>query len=545
MAIVRGDEIRTQMMEGVNLLADAVKVTLGPKGRNVALPQKASLYGADYTDAAAPDAPVLVTNDGVTIAKSITLPDAAQNMGAQLCKEAAIVANDEAGDGTTTAIVLTQALLQDAFRNVAAGADPLAIRRGVQAAGETLVEALRAAAVPVETREDLSRVATVSCQDATLGALVGEAMDRVGREGVVNVDDSRRLETTLTVDEGIVFDRGLISPYLATDTTHMSCELENPYILITDKKFENAQDLIPALILAAEDERDCLVICDGLENTALALVLRNRREGNLKVACVLGPGYGEGRRWRMDDLAVQTGATYISEEMGLSVRDVTREMLGQADRARITMKRTVIEGGKGDSAAVADREAQLRHYAENTEYEFNRKRHQERLAAFVSGIATIAVGGVTEAEQWERKMRVEDAVAATRAAHEEGMVAGGGMALLNASSALEELAKKREGDERLGVQITARACTAPAAQIAENAGKKGAVVLARLAELPDGIGYDAVLDRYVDMFEVGIVDPLSVVRTAVEAAFSVASTALLTEAGVMKPEAKKGTSNED
>ena len=544
MTIAPGNEIRARMIEGVNLLADAVKVTLGPKGRNVALPQKANTYGADYSDTAAPDAPVLVTNDGVTIAKSITLPDAAQNMGAQLCKEAAIVANDKAGDGTTTAIVLTQALLHDAFRNVAAGADPLAIRRGMQAACDALVAALRAAAVPVKTREDLSRVATVSCQDEALGALVGEALDRVGREGVVNVDDSRRLETTLTIDEGIVFDRGLVSPHLATDAAHMAAELENPYVLITDKKFDNAQDLIPALILAAEDGRDCLVICDGLEGSALALVLRNKREGAMNVACVLGPGYGEGRRWHMDDLAVRTGASFISEEMGLSVREVTREMLGQADRAKITMKRTVIEGGKGDPVSVENREKELRNYAENTEYEFNRKRHQERLAAFVSGIATIAVGGATETEQWERKMRVEDAVAATRAAYEEGVVAGGGMALLNASAALEELAASLEGDVRLGVQIAARACTAPTARIAENAGKPGSVVLAHLADRADGFGYDAAHDRYVDMLGAGIVDPLSVVRTAVEAAFSVAGTALLTEAGVLKPKAEKESSDE-
>ncbi len=545
MAIAYGDDVRAQMMEGVNLLADAVKVTLGPKGRNVAMPQKANLYGADYSDAASPDAPVLITNDGVTIAKSIILPDSLQNMGAQLCKEAAIVANDEAGDGTTTAIVLTQALLREAFRNVAAGADPLAIRRGIQSAAEVLVSALRKIAVPVETREDLTRVATVSCQDETLGALVGEAMDRVGLEGVINVDDSRRLETTLSVDEGIVFDRGLISPHMTTDAARSMAELDNPYILITDKKFDNAQDLIPALILAAEDGRDCLIVCDGVEGSALALVLRNKLEGDMKVACVLAPGYGEGRRWRMDDLAVQTGGVYVSSEMGLSIREVTREMLGQADRVRVTMKRTVIEGGKGDPDAIADRESQLRHYAENTEYEFNRKRHQERLAAFVSGVATIAVGGATEAEQWERKMRVEDAVSATRAAFEEGMVAGGGMALLEASEAIERLAESLSGDERLGALIACNACAAPAAQIAENAGTGGAVVLSRLADLPAGTGYDAARDRYVDMFEAGIVDPLSVVRSAAEAAFSVAGTALLTEAGVMKPEMAKGASVED
>lgn len=518
MAIAYGDDVRSRMMEGVNLLADAVKVTLGPKGRYVAMPQKANVYGADYSDAAPSDAPVLVTNDGVTIAKSIVLPDPAQNMGAQLCKEAASVANDETGDGTTTAIVLTQALLCEAFRNVAAGADPLSIRRGIQAAAETLVTTLNAMAMPVNTREDLSRIATVSCRDEALGALVGEAMERVGLEGVINVDDSQRFETTLSIDEGIVLDHGLISPHMATDAVQSIAELDNPYILITDKKFDNAQDLIPALILAAEDGRDCLVVCDGVEDSALALVLRNKLEGDMKVACVLAPGYGEGRRWRMDDLAVQTGGVYMTSEMGISIRDVTRDMLGQANRVKATMARTVIEGGKGDSVAIANRVQQLRHYAEHTEYEFNRKRHQERLAAFVSGIATISVGGATEAEQWELKMRVEDAVAATRAAFANGMVAGGGTALLEASAALGKLADGLSGDERLGAQIAERACAAPAAQIAENASKGGAVVLARLAELPSGMGYDAAQDCYVDMFEAGIVDPLSVVLTAVEAA---------------------------
>jgi len=544
MAISYGDDARSRMIGGMDLLADAVKVTLGPKGRYVAMPQKANLYGADYSDTALPDAPVLITNDGVTIAKSIVLPDSAQNMGAQLCKEAAIVANDEAGDGTTTAIVLTQALIREAFRNVTAGADPLSIRRGMQVASQELVSALRKNATLVNTRDDLTRIATVSCQDEALGALIGEAMDRVGLEGVINVDDSQRFETTLSIDEGIVLDHGLVSPHMATDAAQSIAELENPYILITDKKLDNAQDLIPTLILAAEDGRDCLVVCDGVEDSALALVLRNKLEGDMKVACVLAPGYGEGRRWRMDDLAVQTGGVYMTSETGLSIRDVTREMLGQASRVRATMKRTVIEGGKGDPAAIADRVRQLRHYAENTEYEFNRRRHQERLAALVSGVATIAVGGATEAEQWELKMRVEDAVAATRAAFAEGMVAGGGMALLEASATLDELAENLSGDERLGVQIAKRACAAPAAQIAENAGKRGAVVLARLAELPDSMGYDAAQDRYVDMFEAGIVDPLSVVRTAVEAAFSVAGTALLTEAGIMKPDEGKGQADE-
>ena len=532
MAIIQGEAARATLLAGVDELADAVAATLGPKGRNVAMHQKASLYGADYGERAQAGAAVLITNDGVTIAKEISFSDPVKNMGAQLMKEAAVKANDEAGDGTTTAIVLAQALLRGAFRNIAAGADPLALRRGMARAGQLAVKQLAACATPVQTQEDITHVATISCQDEELGAMVGEALYRVGLEGVVNIDDSRRMETTLTVDEGIVFDRGLISPHMATDGRSGEAVLENPYILITDKKFENAQDIIPALICAAEDGRDILVLCDGLEGDALALVMRNKLEGDMNVACVLAPAYGEGRRWRMDDIAVQTGGMFVSEEMGISIRDVTREMLGSADRVKVTRKRTIISGGHGDPDAIAKRVAELRYRAENTDYEFNRKRHAERLAAFVSGVATIAVGGVTETEQWERKMRVEDAVNAARAAFEEGVVPGGGAALLAACPALEELAMTLEGDERTGALIARDACLAPLLRIAENAGVSGRVVAAHLAEESQGCCYDASRGCYVDAIEAGIIDPVRVTRSAVEAAFSVAETLLVTEANV-------------
>ena len=532
MAIIQGDEAREALLCGINELADAVSATLGPKGRNVAMHQKANLYGSDYGERARSGAPVLITNDGVTIAKEISFADPVKNMGAQLMKEAAVKANDEAGDGTTTAIVLAQALLQGAFRNIAAGADPLALRRGMKQAGELALERLAATAVPVTTEADIAHVATISCQDDELGAMVGEALYRVGLEGVVNVDGSQRMETTLAVDEGIVFDRGLLSPHMATDTRTGEAVLEEPYILICDKKFENAQDIIPALICAAEDGRDILVICDGIEGDALALVMRNKLEGDMNVACVQAPAYGEGRQWRLDDIAIQTGGMFISEEMGLSIRDVTREMLGSAERVKITRKRTIISGGHGDQEAIDRRVAELRYRAENTDYEFNRKRHAERLAAFVSGVATIAVGGVTETEQWERKMRVEDAVNAARAAFEEGVVAGGGVALLSAASALQELAEKLGGDERTGARIAIDACRAPLLRIAANAGANGHIVAERLNEAPAGTGYDAARDQYVDMFEAGIIDPLRVTRTAVEAAFSVAETLLVSEATV-------------
>lgn len=541
MAIIHGDAARKALLSGVDELADTVGATLGPKGRTIAMHQKANLYGADYGETARAGAHVLITNDGVTIAKEISFQDPVKNMGAQLCREAAIKANDEVGDGTTTAIVLAQAILQGAFRNIAAGADPLALRRGIKKAGELAVKELADFAVPVETQEDISRVATISCQDPALGALVGEALYRVDLEGVVNVDDSQRVETELTVDEGIVFDRTLISPHMATDARSGECVLENPYILICDKKFENAQDIIPALICAAEDGRDMLVLCDGLEGDALELVMHNKLEGDMNVACVQAPAYGEGRRWRMDDIAVQTGGMYVSEEMGISLRDVTRDMLGSADRVKVTRTRTIISGGRGDPEAIAKRVAELRYRAGNTEYEFNRKRHEERLAAFVSGVATIAVGGATEPEQWERKMRVEDAVNAARAAYEEGVVAGGGIALLALVPAVEEYAATLEGDERAGAAIAIEACKAPILRIAENAGASGRAVIEKLSELPAGMGYDAALDRYVDMFEAGIIDPVRVTRSALEASFSVAETLLVTEAGITP--VKKGEVN--
>lgn len=532
MAIIQGDAARKTMLEGIDELAGAVGATLGPKGRNVAMHQKANLYGADYGERARAGAHVLITNDGVTIAKEISFADPVKNIGAQLMREAAVKANDEAGDGTTTAIVLAQAILQGAFRNIAAGADPLALRRGIAKAGKLAVERLVASAVPVKTQEDISHVATISCQDEELGAMVGEALYRVGLEGVVNVDDSQRMETELTIDEGIVFDRGLISPHMATDTRSGEAVLESPYILICDKKFENAQDIIPVLMCAAEDGRDILVICDGIEDDALALVMRNKIEGDMGVACVLGPAYGEGRRWRMDDIAVQTGGLFVSEEMGISIRDVTREMLGLADRVKVTRKRTIISGGHGDPEAIERRIAELRYRAENTDYDFNRKRHEERLASFVSGVATISVGGITETEQWERKMRVEDAVNAARAAYEEGVVAGGGVALLAVVPALQELADTLMDDERTGVSIAIGACKAPLAKIAENAGAQGSVVIERLLEAEAGVGYDAATNRYVSLFEEGIIDPVRVTRSALEAAFTVAETLLVTEAGV-------------
>jgi chaperonin GroEL len=529
---VIGDEARNSLLAGVNALADAVKVTLGPSGRYVAMHQKANVRGSEYSDRARPDAPVLVTNDGVTVARSIVLRDPIQEMGARLVREAAIKANDVAGDGTTTAIVITQALLSGTLRNVAAGADPIALRRGVNQAGTWVEDALHAAATPVDDSSYLARVATISCRDAEIGAMVGEAFEKVGREGVVAVDDWERAGTVLDVSEGIVIDRGLLSPHLATDDSGAKAELTNPYILLTDKKLENPQEIIPALICAAEDGRDMLIVCDGVGDEVLGLLVENKRQGDMNVACVLAPGYGEGRRWRMQDIAVQTGATYMTEEMGVALRDVTRDELGGAERVLVQGKRTTIFGGKGDPAAIADRVKELRYLANNTEYEFNRKRHAERLARFVSGIATIKVGGITEAEQRQRQLLVEDAVNAARAALEGGILPGGGAALAHAADALDQRADELQGDERTGARIALDACREPLRQIVRNAGGVAGVVEEHVRELGQNSGYDASTGSYVDMLEAGIIDPLNVTLAALEAAFSVASTVLGVEGNV-------------
>jgi chaperonin GroEL len=530
---VIGDKARSSLLAGVNALADAVKVTLGPSGRYVAMHQKANVRGSEYSDRSRPDAPVLVTNDGVTVARSIVLPDPVQEMGARLVREAAIKANDVAGDGTTTAIVITQALLSGTLRNVAAGADPIALRRGISQAGTWVADALRAASTPVDDPSNLARVATISCRDAEIGAMVGEAFEKVGREGVVAVDDWQRAGTVLDVAEGIVIDRGLLSPHLATDDSGAKAELTNPYILLTDKKLENPQEIIPALICAAEDGRDMLIVCDGIGDEVLGLLVENKRQGDMNVACVLAPGYGEGRRWRMQDIAVQTGATYMTEELGVALRDVTRDELGGAERVLVQGKRTTIFGGKGDPEAIEDRIKELRYLANNTDYEFNRKRHAERLARFVSGIATIKVGGATEAEQRQRQLLVEDAVNAARAALEGGILPGGGAALAHAADALGQQADELQGDERTGARIALDACREPLRQIVRNAGGVAGVVQERVSELGPSHGYDAITGNYVDMLQAGIIDPLKVTLAALESAFSVASTVLGVEGDVV------------
>lgn len=530
--IVFGEDIRRRMMSGIDKLADAVKATLGPKGRNATMHQKAGLRGSDYSDTATADAKVLVTNDGVTIARAFVLEDPVENMGVELMKSVAIKTNDTAGDGTTTATILAQAILQEGFKNVASGANPIQLQKGILKATDCAVEALHENAIEISTKEEISNVAAISCEDKELGALVGEALDRVGMEGVIKVDETGKYVTTLDIQEGIVFERGFISPYMCTDKNQTVCELKDAYILMTDKEVTSPQDLVPALMLAAEDGKSFLLICNGLEADALTLINNPLHELELDMCAIVAPNYGEGREWRMEDLAVQTGGTYVSDKFGLDIRKVTRDQLGTAADIRITKMQTVITGAGGDPEAVEKRTQELRYLVEHTDYEFNKQRYEERLAKFVSGVAVIDVGGQTQTELWERKMRIEDAVNAARASLEEGIVAGGGIAYLGVLDTVSAFADTLDGDERTGAKVLLEALKAPTRQIALNAGLDGPAVLAHLAEQPKGTGYDVDTDTYVDMVKSGIIDPVKVSRLALESAASIASTLLTTEAGL-------------
>ena len=531
--IVYSEEFRRKMLSGINQLADTIKITLGPNGRNVVMYQKAELQGAEYSDRAMAGAKAMVINDGVTIAKGIVLEDPVENMGAQLMREVSSKTNDLVGDGTTTATVLTQAILNKSLTNLAAGAHPLLMNKGITGAAKVAVEALAEEAVPVSTQEEISRVAAISCQDEKIGAIVGKALHSVGLEGVVEVEDSGRHETSVELLEGIVFERGFLSPLMATDKEQTVAELDNPYILLYDGKFTTAQELLPALILVAEEDRPCLIISEGVEDEAMGLILQNKLHGDLDVVCVLPPLYGDGRKWRMEDMAVQTGATLITKDIGLDIRDVTRDMLGSAKRVRVTKNQTVITDPMGDPEAVEKRVRELRYMVEHTDYEFNQKRYQERLAKFVSGVAKIKVGGWTELEITEKKFRVEDAIHAARAAYEEGVVAGGGVALLNTAAAVRNYADTLDADQRTGALILLKALEAPVRQIAQNSGLDGSVVVGKLMDSGLGTGYDAESGEYVNMVEAGILDPVKVTRLALENAVSVASTLLTSEVCVV------------
>ena len=516
-------DARAAMVRGVDTLADTVKVTLGPKGRNVVL-EKA--FGSP-----------LITNDGVTIAKEIELEDHFENMGAKLVSEVASKTNDIAGDGTTTATVLTQAIVREGLKNVTAGANPIGIRRGIEAAVATAVEELKAIAQPVANKEAIAQVAAVSSRSEKVGEYISEAMERVGNDGVITIEESRGMETELEVVEGMQFDRGYLSQYMVTDNEKMVADLENPYILVTDKKISNIQDILPLLEEVLKTSRPLLIIADDVAGEALPTLVLNKIRGTFNVVAVKAPGFGDRRKAMLEDIAVLTGATVITEDLGLELKDATMESLGQASKVTVDKDSTVIVEGAGSAEAIANRVNLIKSQLETTTSEFDREKLQERLAKLSGGVAVIKVGAATETALKEMKLRIEDALNATRAAVEEGIVAGGGTALVNVIAKVAEL--DLEGDDATGRNIVLRALEEPVRQIAYNAGYEGSVIIDKLKNSPVGTGFNAANGEWVDMVESGIIDPVKVTRSALQNAASVASLILTTEAVVAdKPEQK-------
>ncbi len=516
-------DARAAMVRGVDALADTVKVTLGPKGRNVVL-EKA--FGSP-----------LITNDGVTIAKEIELEDHFENMGAKLVSEVASKTNDIAGDGTTTATVLTQAIVREGLKNVTAGANPIGIRRGIEAAVATAVEELKAIAQPVANKEAIAQVAAVSSRSEKVGEYISEAMERVGNDGVITIEESRGMETELEVVEGMQFDRGYLSQYMVTDNEKMVAELDNPFILVTDKKISNIQDVLPLLEEVLKTSRPLLIIADDVDGEALPTLVLNKIRGTFNVVAVKAPGFGDRRKAMLEDIAVLTGATVITEDLGLELKDATMESLGQASKVTVDKDSTVIVEGAGSAEAIANRVNLIKSQLETTTSEFDREKLQERLAKLSGGVAVIKVGAATETALKEMKLRIEDALNATRAAVEEGIVAGGGTALVNVIAKVAEL--DLEGDDATGRNIVLRALEEPVRQIAYNAGYEGSVIIDKLKNSPVGTGFNAANGEWVDMVESGIIDPVKVTRSALQNAASVASLILTTEAVVAdKPEQK-------
>ena len=514
-------DARSAMVRGVDILADTVKVTLGPKGRNVVLEKS---FGSP-----------LITNDGVTIAKEIELEDHFENMGAKLVSEVASKTNDIAGDGTTTATVLTQAIVREGIKNVTAGANPIGIRRGIEAAVATAVEALKNNAIPVANKEAIAQVAAVSSRSEKVGEYISEAMEKVGKDGVITIEESRGMETELEVVEGMQFDRGYLSQYMVTDNEKMVADLENPYILITDKKISNIQEILPLLESILQSSRPLLIIADDVDGEALPTLVLNKIRGTFNVVAVKAPGFGDRRKAMLEDIAILTGGTVITEDLGLELKDATIEALGQAARVTVDKDSTVIVEGAGNPEAIANRVAVIKSQIETTTSEFDREKLQERLAKLSGGVAVIKVGAATETELKEMKLRIEDALNATRAAVEEGIVAGGGTALVNVISAVETL--ELTGDEATGRNIVLRALEEPVRQIAYNAGYEGSIVIDRLKNAELGTGFNAATGEWVNMIEAGIIDPVKVSRSALQNAASVASLILTTEAVVAnKPE---------
>lgn len=514
-------DARSAMVRGVDILADTVKVTLGPKGRNVVLEKS---FGSP-----------LITNDGVTIAKEIELEDHFENMGAKLVSEVASKTNDIAGDGTTTATVLTQAIVREGIKNVTAGANPIGIRRGIETAVAAAVEALKNNAIPVANKEAIAQVAAVSSRSEKVGEYISEAMEKVGKDGVITIEESRGMETELEVVEGMQFDRGYLSQYMVTDNEKMVADLENPYILITDKKISNIQEILPLLESILQSSRPLLIIADDVDGEALPTLVLNKIRGTFNVVAVKAPGFGDRRKAMLEDIAILTGGTVITEDLGLELKDATIEALGQAAKVSVDKDSTVIVEGAGNPEAIANRIAVIKSQIETTTSEFDREKLQERLAKLSGGVAVIKVGAATETELKEMKLRIEDALNATRAAVEEGIVAGGGTALVNVISAVASL--ELEGDEATGRNIVLRALEEPVRQIAYNAGYEGSIVIDRLKNAELGTGFNAATGEWVNMIEAGIIDPVKVSRSALQNAASVASLILTTEAVVAnKPE---------
>ena len=513
-----GVEARKALEAGVNKLADTVRVTLGPKGRNVVLDKS---FGTP-----------LITNDGVTIAKEVELEDAFENMGAQLVKEVATKTNDVAGDGTTTATVLAQAMINEGMKNLAAGANPIILRKGMKKATDVAVEAIAKMSEPIKGKEQIARVAAISASDDEVGSLVADAMEKVTNEGVITIEESKTMKTELDLVEGMQFDRGYVSAYMCTDMEKMEANLDDPYILITDKKISNIQDILPVLEELVKSGQKLLIIAEDVEGEALTTLIVNKLRGTFNVVAVKAPGYGDRRKDMLKDIAVLTGGTVISEELGLELKDATLASLGRAKSVKVQKENTVIVDGQGSKADIEKRVAQIKAQLSETTSEFDKEKLQERLAKLSGGVAVIRVGAATETEMKEAKLRMEDALNATRAAVEEGIIAGGGSAYIHASKEVEKLVATLEGDERTGAKIILKALEAPLFRIVENAGLEGSVVVNKVRESSVGVGFDAYREEYVDMVKSGILDPAKVTRSALQNANSVASTLLTTESAV-------------
>ena len=521
-----GEDARKSLLEGVNKLADTVKVTLGPKGRNVVLDKS---YGAP-----------LITNDGVTIAKEIELEDKFENMGARLVKEVSTKTNDVAGDGTTTATVLAQAMIKEGVKNVAAGADPMAIKRGIEKAVDVAVTELKNITSPVNGKEDIARVASISANNAEVGELIADAMEKVSKDGVITIEESKTSQTELNVVEGMQFDKGYVSPYMVTDTEKMEAIIDNPYILITDRKISNIQEILPLLENLMQSSGKLVIVCDDIESEALSTLILNKLRGVLNVVAVKAPGFGDKRKAMLEDMAILTGGEVISQDLGMELKDTQIEQLGRAKQIKVQKENTIIVDGAGDKEKISARVKQIKAQIEETKSEFDKENLQERLAKIAGGVAVIGVGAATEVEMKDKKLRIEDALSATKAAVEEGIVAGGGTTYVNIMPSVEKIAESLNGGEKLGAEIVLKALEEPVKQIARNAGLEPAVILEGVKKAEKGFGFDADKEEYVDMKKAGIVDPTKVTRSALQNAASIAAMVLTTESLVTDAPELKG-----